>query len=227
VPNFVAKLIAGGLSAAVILVWWPSVFPGDTVASWLARGVAWTLAFELFAHAFAPLERSLWDTAPGRRLRDRAAGQGAGLALGRSATLACSALVVVGFLLAVAPDQPHQRAAGAPQRVTEVQRVVRVVRKPVEVTRVVTAARGPAASAPTGSAPARSRHARVQPAPADHPAPQRTATPRRQNQTTPAPATAAPAQPAPEATGAPMDGGQAGLAVEPRSQAAPRLVTPS
>src|SRR3954470_6423004 len=143
VPNFLAKLIAGGLSAAVILVWWPAFFPADTIVSWLARGVIWTLAFELFTYTFTPLERALWETTPGRRLRTRALRQAGGLPLGRSATLACSALVVVAFLLTFAPEQTRKRAAARTTHVTEVHRVVRVVRRPVEVTRVVGTPRTP------------------------------------------------------------------------------------
>jgi hypothetical protein len=221
VPNFVAKLIAGGLSAAVILVWWPTVFPGDSVASWLARGVAWTLAFELFAHAFTPLERALWETTPGKRLRDRATRQDRGLPLGRSATLACSALAVVGALLSFAPDQPQKRVAAAPKRVTEVQRVVRVVRRPVEVTRVVSAEHG---SAPRASAVPPPAHtaAPVRSKPADRSAPRPTSSPRRQEQ----PVKTPPAAPAPEVT-APPAGDQAEPVAEPGQQVSPRLFIPS
>jgi hypothetical protein len=217
VPNFVAKLIAGGLSAAVILVWWPAFFPADTVASWLARGVIWTLAFELFTYTFTPLERALWETAPGRRLRTRALRQGGGLPLGRSATLACSALVVVAFLLTLAPEQTRKRAAARTTQVTEVHRVVRVVRRPVEVTRVVSAPRTPARS---GSAPApvAARPA----APADHPAPRTAPAPRRQQQ--PA-STQAPVS-VPEAAAPAMDG-QAELTPAPRQQSLPKLATRS
>jgi hypothetical protein len=221
VPNFVAKLIAGGLSAAVILVWWPTVFPGDSVTSWLARGVAWTLAFELFATAFTPLERALWQTSPGRRLRDRALRQAHGLPLGRSATIACSALAVVGVLLTIAPDHPRKRVAAAPQRVTEVHRVVRVVRRPVEVTRVVAADRGPAAGAPAVTSPA---HTRVpgRSKPADRSAPRPTSAPRREQQ----PIKTPPAAPAPEVTAPPV-GDEADPAVEPGQQVSPRLFIPS
>jgi hypothetical protein len=213
VPNFVAKLIAGGLSAVVILVWWPAVFPADTVASWLARGVAWTFAFEIFLHAFTPLERALWETHPARRLRDRAARPGGGLPLGRSATLACSALAVVGFLLVFAPAQPRHPEPAATKHVTEVQRVVRVVRKPpVEVTRVVSADR----SVPRPAAASRTVVSR--PGSADRTAVRHTQTaPREQPPSRPAPA-----QPAPQA-GAPAMGEQADLTPVPREQASPKV----
>ncbi|MEA2468442.1 MAG: hypothetical protein QOJ57_2568 [Thermoleophilaceae bacterium] len=216
-PNFLAKLIAGGLSAAVILVWWPAFFPADTVASWLARGVAWTLAFELFTIVFTPLEHALWDTAPARRLRDKAARPGAGLPLGRSATLACSALLVVGFLLSFAPEQPRKRPVATTTHVTEVHRVVRVVRKPVEVTRVVSTG-----SAYVRPAPARATGS-VQPAPADHPAARPTSKPRPQPEQ---PTRTQPAAPAPQATTPEMDA-QSTPAVAPRQQLFPRVVTPS
>src|SRR5881398_1097330 len=68
-----SKIVAGGLSAAVILLWWPSFFAGDSSASWLCRGVAWTLFFELLLHAFAPLEAALWETRRAHAMRRRAA----------------------------------------------------------------------------------------------------------------------------------------------------------
>jgi hypothetical protein len=217
VPNFLAKLIAGGLSAAVILVWWPAFFPGDSVASWLARGVAWTLAFELFTVAFTPLEHALWETSPARRLRDRTPRPDRGLPLGRSATLACSALVVVAFLLSFAPEQPRKRPAVATTHVTEVRKVVRVVRKPVEVTRVVRAAPETAAAVPARTA------APAQPAPADHPARQPTSKPRPQPKEPPG---TEPAAPAPQTATPEMDG-QSSFAVAPRQQLFPKVVTAS
>ena len=66
--QLVSKLASGGLSAGVILLWGPLVFPSDTLVSWLIRGVAWTFVFELLVLSLAPLERAVWETAGPRRL---------------------------------------------------------------------------------------------------------------------------------------------------------------
>lgn len=75
-------------------------------------------------------------------------------------------LAVVGFLLTMAPEQSRQRAAARVTHVTEVHRVVRVMRRPVEVTRVVAAAGTHArpASAPEVTAPAMDGRAELTPA---------------------------------------------------------------
>ena len=53
--EFLSKSIAGGLSAGVVLLWWPVLFEDvDTVTSWFVRGVAWTLLFELLLLALIP-----------------------------------------------------------------------------------------------------------------------------------------------------------------------------
>jgi hypothetical protein len=139
VPNLLGKLIAGGLSAAVILVWWPAFFPSDSIDSWLARGVVWTLAFELVTHALSPLEDALWETAGGLRLR-RWARACAPRRLGGTALLACSVAAVAAVLLSVAPDRPRERVASAQavKHVTKVERVVRVERSRPRATRVMT-----------------------------------------------------------------------------------------
>ena len=61
--EFLSKSIAGGLSAGVVLLWWPVLFAEvDTVTSWFVRGVAWTVCFELLLVALIPFERALWET---------------------------------------------------------------------------------------------------------------------------------------------------------------------
>src|SRR4029079_10069091 len=57
--DLVSKVLAGGLSAARCLVWWPAHLPGDG-PEWLGvRGVLWTLAFEILLVSFCPLERAI------------------------------------------------------------------------------------------------------------------------------------------------------------------------
>jgi hypothetical protein len=60
VREFLSKSIAGGLSAGVVLLWWPVLFDRvDTVTSWFARGVAWTVLFELLlCSRCIPFERA-------------------------------------------------------------------------------------------------------------------------------------------------------------------------
>jgi hypothetical protein len=159
VRHLLSKIVAGGLSAAVILLWWPLVFPSDTVESWLVRGVLWTLCFELMLHAFAPLEESLWRSRAARRVAEQA--QAAGARLGTDSerkrhhgrlVVAALALTVPLALLATAPAHrlsPKPAAAAAPVRhVTQVKRVVRVERRTVTVPRA--SAGGPAGIAAQG-----------------------------------------------------------------------------
>jgi hypothetical protein len=57
--HLLSKLIAGGLSAGVVLLWWPRVFPHDRAGGWVARGIAWTLLAEILVVAVSPLEHVL------------------------------------------------------------------------------------------------------------------------------------------------------------------------
>ena len=118
-------------------------FPTDSVATWLGRGIVWTLSFELLLVAFSPFELALWSTGRGERLSRRVEAKRALLdhhspkrRIGRRAALAFCALALPLALIAagVVSHIPVRRAA-AP-RVTKVTRVVRVV-KPVRVQRVV------------------------------------------------------------------------------------------
>jgi hypothetical protein len=143
VRELLSKIIAGGLSAAVILLWWPRFFPADDATSWLVRGVVWTLSFEVLMHALAPLERALWDTRAGSRVRAGASKAGDRLGSPRrslrgSAMVACSALAVPLALLTFAPSPPVKTAQTAPVRhVTEVKRIVKVERRQVRVAKIV------------------------------------------------------------------------------------------
>jgi hypothetical protein len=141
VRHLISKLIAGGLSAAVVLLWWPAVFPSDTVESWLFRGIVWTLSFELMLHAFMPVEESLWHTHTARRVRDQAAAAGARLASdsprrrrgGRSLVAGFALLVPVALLASAPPRPPKAAPHDLVRHVTEVKRVVRIERRRVTV----------------------------------------------------------------------------------------------
>lgn len=139
-----SKLLAGGLSAGVVLLWWPLFFPTDSVATWLGRGIVWTLSFELLLVALSPFELALWNTTRGERISQRVASKRSLLdhespkrRLGRRAALALGALALPLALigLGVSKHIPTSHAA-TPPKVTQVTRVVRVV-KPVRVERVV------------------------------------------------------------------------------------------
>jgi hypothetical protein len=139
-----SKLLAGGLSAGVVLLWWPMFFPTDSVTTWLGRGIVWTLSFELLLVALSPFELALWSTHRGERISRRVESKRHLLdhespkrRLGRRAGLALTALALPLALIGVGASEhiPAVQAAAAP-KVTKVTRVVRVV-KPVRVERVV------------------------------------------------------------------------------------------
>jgi hypothetical protein len=171
VRHLLSKIAAGGLSAGVILLWWPLVFPSDTVESWLIRGVTWTFCFELMLHSFAPIEESLWRSRAARGVAARAQAATAKLGTaeprkrhhGRMA-LAALALTVPLTLLATAPDHnlgPRPAAAATKVRhVTEVRRVVKVERRTVTVPRAAAPVAGgtatPQAAGTTTGLPGRS-----------------------------------------------------------------------
>jgi hypothetical protein len=167
VAQLLSKLIAGGLSAAVILLWWPSVFPSDTVSSWLIRGVIWTLSFELLLGALGPVEERIWRSSRvARRVREQAVAASARIAAdsgrrrnGARSAVAGVALAVPLVLLATAPARPLEKTEPVQQvrHVTEVKRIVKIEKRRVSVpvpTTVASAA--PVAAAPTrAAAPAR------------------------------------------------------------------------
>jgi len=142
VREFLSKSIAGGLSAGVVLLWWPVLFEDvDTVTSWFVRGVAWTLLFELLLVALVPFERALWETAHGERISRRVGSAGTRLhsgshrrRMGRLSAVATIALSVPAVLvMAGLNEQTPARAKAQPVKVVRVTKVVR----PVTVKRVV------------------------------------------------------------------------------------------
>jgi hypothetical protein len=160
VREFLSKSIAGGLSAGVVLLWWPVLFEDvDTVTSWFVRGVAWTLCFELLLIALIPFERALWETAHGERIARRVGSAGSRLhsgsprrRIGRLSALASFALAVpVVLVLAGLNEHLPARAEAQPVRPIKVVRVTKVVR-PVTVKRVVE--RAPISGQPIFTTPA-------------------------------------------------------------------------
>jgi hypothetical protein len=144
VRSLLSKSIAGGLSAGVVLLWWPVLFEDvDTVSSWFVRGVAWTVLFELLLFALIPFERALWETRGGERLAGRVGAAQSRLHAGshrrrmsRLSAIATFAMAVPVALL-VTGLQQHP-SASARQRVVRPIEVVRVT-KVVKVEKVVRA----------------------------------------------------------------------------------------
>jgi hypothetical protein len=133
-----SKLFAGGLSAGVILLWWPHFFHGDSVSSWAVRGVVWTLCFELLVLALAPFEASLWETAPAKGMRtrvysarDRLAPASPRRRLGLRAAVAAVAVLIPVALLAAGLNGGPPPGAERPkiEKVTKVTRIVKVERR--------------------------------------------------------------------------------------------------
>jgi hypothetical protein len=201
VREIVSKLIAGGLSAAVVLLWWPVFFPADTVESWLIRGVVWTLTFELLVLTLLPLERALWDTAPARRAHGKARDLTTRVSVAappvRRLRLAAPALLAVSVPVALLLSGPAERlgsALPAATKVTEVKRIVKVEKRikvvPVERAAAVSPTRGYNAGVP--QLVPRRRAAATRPAPRRRTAAPRTAPPHRTAGPAPAPAPEAP-----------------------------------
>ena len=162
--EFLSKSIAGGLSAGVVLLWWPVLFQEvDTVTSWFVRGVAWTVCFELLLVALIPFERALWETTHGERISRSMGSAGLRLHAGsprrrmsRLSAVATIALAIPVVLLAAGLHKQAPAHAEAPNtRPIKVVRVTKVVR-PVTVKRIVERApvQSEYAPAPQQAAPA-------------------------------------------------------------------------
>ena len=142
--EFLSKSIAGGLSAGVVLLWWPVLFAEvDTVTSWFVRGVAWTVCFELLLVALIPFERALWETGRGERISRTMGSAGIRLHSGsrrrrmsRLSAVATMALAVPVVLLVAGLHKQAPAHAEAPATPIKVVRVTKVVR-PVTVKRIV------------------------------------------------------------------------------------------
>lgn len=143
--EFLSKSIAGGLSAGVVLLWWPVLFEEvDSVTSWFVRGVAWTVCFEMLLFALIPFERAIWNTARAERMVQRVGSAGSRIdsgshrrRIGRLSAVAGVALAVpVVLLVAGLHQQLPVQAEAATKRPIKVVRVTKVVR-PVTVKRIV------------------------------------------------------------------------------------------
>lgn len=197
VRELISKLVSGGLSAAVVLLWWPQFFPSDSVTSWLSRGAIWTLFFELLLHSLLPLEAALWETPGGQRLRRRARvavdhlpAHGSVRHIGALAVVASFAVAVpVALMVAAPPHRGQPKTVAVVRHITEIRRIERVDSVPADQVSApaqdpVTSGRAKRITAPAGARPVARR-------PASRPRPQ---TPARSPQS---PTTAHASKPAP------------------------------
>lgn len=183
--HLTSKLLAGGLTAGIALIWWPTHYPTSGMEWLVARGVLATLGFELMFLAFSAVEDHLAARLQGRvprlaRLNERiaraprAARTGFVLAAGGAAlALPVTALVSAGSPL------PHH-SIGKAHAATKPERVVRqvVVRRQVVHDEVVVTT----PAAPSSAAPARQGTTTTRPA--ARTTPKRTATTRTPTATT-------------------------------------------
>jgi hypothetical protein len=153
--HLLSKLIAGGLSAGVVLLWWPRFFPHDSAGIWVARGIAWTLLAEVLVVALSPLEHVLRARVAAirpvghvRSFFTLSSRLRAWFALGLAAVAVSLPLMLIATGRPAKADPPKQQ-------VTNVTRVVKVVKR-VQVKRVVVQRPAPAAppSYPAAVAPA-------------------------------------------------------------------------
>jgi hypothetical protein len=144
-----SKVLSGGVSAAIFLLWWPAHVPGDGPEWLVIRGLLWTLAFEILMLSFCPLERAVVAA-----VRDRRAGAAEPRGLARALVLATAGLAVPAMLVGGTGGElgePEKASAAAPQKVI-VKR--EIVRREVVVRRVNHVVRVPVASGPTQTTPA-------------------------------------------------------------------------
>jgi hypothetical protein len=152
--NLLSKVIAAGLAAGVFLLWWPAHLPSTGVGWLVLRGVAWTLAFEVLALCFVPLERMATralarrrSAGPAHRVRRRLAAAPAPARASGAVMLAFTGLLLPGLLLLHSGRLPARPAA----HTTKVVRKV-VVRKVVHEKTVVVREAAPAPAATPYSA---------------------------------------------------------------------------
>ena len=231
--NLLSKVIAAGLAAGVFLLWWPAHLPSAGVQWLVLRGLAWTLAFEILALSFVPLEQMATRAVVRRReggraarVRRRLAAAPAPARASGAVMLAFTGLLLPGLLLL------HSGRLPAAQPVAHTTKVVRkvVVRKVVHERTVVVREAAPAAApnpvsaalAPVAVAPKRaarkpSTSKAAAPSSTKPAAKETTRTPPATTTKTTAPA--APVLPDPPAAAAPADPATAATQADPTAAA--------
>jgi hypothetical protein len=160
--DLISKVLAGGLSAAIFLLWWPAHVPAEGPEWLVVRGLLWTLAFEILLISFCPLERAIATT-----VRSRRAGAVATRPFARALALAIAGLAIPVALIGGTDGElgaPVKAAAAAPPKVIVKREIVRrelvvrrvnhVIRVPVAQTPAATqAAATPATAGPVAATP--------------------------------------------------------------------------
>lgn len=149
--HLTSKLLAGGLTAGIVLIWWPNHYPTDGLQWLVLRGIVATLGFELMLMAYAPIEDRIVSRLARRlragRLRERVSAVPAPARTGGSLLFAGGALALPVLLLASAAGPLPDRDEAQPVKVV---REVVVKRQVVRDETVVPAA---ATDAPADEAP--------------------------------------------------------------------------
>ncbi len=151
--GLIPKVLAGGLSAGIFLLWWPAHVTA-TGGEWLfVRGILWSLAFEVLLLAYSPVEKAVMGAVRAREPRR--------LGTPRVARLLTFAAVAVAVpLVMLAGSRPP---ASAPARAAAPKVIVKreVVKREIVVHRVSRVVRVPgptvtttAPTAPTKPTPA-------------------------------------------------------------------------
>jgi len=153
-----SKVLAGGVSAGIFLLWWPAHVTAQG-SEWLfIRGILWSLAFEILLFAYSPLEKAVV-----RAVREREPRTLRGPQLARILTFAVLAVAVPLVMLSGTkpPSAAPARAAVPAQKVIVKREIVKrevVVRRVNKVVRVpgptVTTAAPAATPVATAATPA-------------------------------------------------------------------------
>jgi hypothetical protein len=159
--NLLSKVIAAGLAAGVFLLWWPAHLPSTGVQWLVLRGLSWTLAFEVLALSFVPLEQMATRALTRRRetsraalVRRRLAAAPAPARAGGAVMLAFTGLLLPGLLLLHSGRLPAAQPAAHTTKVVRKVVVRKVVHERTVVVREAAPAPAPYAvrAAPTATA---------------------------------------------------------------------------
>jgi hypothetical protein len=174
--DLVSKVLAGGLSAGIFLLWWPAHITAQGAEWLIVRGLLWTLAFEILLLAFCPLERMIGTAFRARAVRVATPRRVAGALALATAGLA----VPFGLLQGVQAQVAQPARAAAPTKVIVKREIVRrevVVRRVSHVVPVPVAPTAPhGASAAVPAAVRTTTTSARRPAAAPKPAAKRAAT---------------------------------------------------
>ena len=152
--HLLSKLVAGGLSAGIVLAWWPAFFSHDSIASWCWRGLIWTLLFELLLGALSPLENAaknsriaasanIWLSAKLSGVRNLVPSSPAA----SGGVLVAAAIALPAGLIISGSSKVQQPSQTKSVHITQTRKIV----EPVKVVKVTKVVREPAAAAQPAS----------------------------------------------------------------------------